>query len=189
MPFAPTRLQLARRGQNVAKNKATASLEILAALTSDFGGTHLTFRRHSLEISAALTWVFGAGLWLADPESTYQGPAPKSQVRAAKKSSEGLPWPYFFDLFIKFLGVGAELRWMAYIIRISTTSFIIWTQLVFLVNYPFKVRRPLDIPLKLNQAILGAYITDVSRSNSILLKKKIFERKTFRLERPQRPWF
>ena len=50
-----------------------------------------------------------------------------------------------------------------------------------------KVRRPLDIPLKLNQAILGVYITDVSRSNSILLKKKIFERKTFRLERQQRP--
>ena len=50
-----------------------------------------------------------------------------------------------------------------------------------------KVRRPLDIPLKLNQAILGVYITDVSRWNSILLKKKIFERKTFRLERPQRP--
>ena len=44
-----------------------------------------------------------------------------------------------------------------------------------------------DIPLKLNQAILGVYITDVSRSNSILLKKKNFERKTFRLERPQRP--
>ena len=139
MPFAPTRLQLARRGQNVAKNKATASLEILAALTSDFGGTHLRFWRHSLEILVALTWDFGAGLWLVDPESTYQGPAPKSQVRAAKKSSEGLPWPYFFDLFIKFLGVGAELRWMAYIIRISTTSFIIWTQLVFLVNYPFKL--------------------------------------------------
>ena len=30
-----------------------------------------------------------------------------------------------------------------------------------------------DIPLKLNQAILGLYITDVSRSDSILLKKKI----------------
>ena len=43
----------------------------------------------------------------------------------------------------------------------------------------FKVRRPLDIPLKLNQAILGVYITDVSRSDSILVKKKIeFNRDT-----------
>ena len=39
--------------------------------------------------------------------------------------------------------------------------------------FKLKVRRPLDIPLKLNQAILGLYITDVSRSDSILLKKKI----------------
>ena len=30
-----------------------------------------------------------------------------------------------------------------------------------------------DIPLKLNQAILGLYITDVSHSDAILLKKKI----------------
>ena len=142
MPFAPTRLQLARRGQNVAKNKATPSLEISAAFTWDFRGPHLSFWRPSLHFLAALTWFFGAGLWLADPELTYQGPAPKSEVRAAEKWSEGrqklkwgLPWLYFSGLFLKFLAVGAKLRWMAYTIRISLTSFTIWAQVVFLLNY------------------------------------------------------
>ena len=49
-------------------------------------------------------------------------------------------------------------------------------------DYHLKVRRPLDFPLKrckCNQAILGVYITDVSRSDSILVKKKIeFNRDT-----------
>ena len=85
------------------------------------------------------------------PGSTNQRPAPKTQVRAAKNSSEGRrnlkwrpqksqvrAWLYFSDLFLKFLAVGVELRWVAYTIRISLTSSIIWTQLVFLVNYPFK---------------------------------------------------
>ena len=63
---------------------------------------------------------------------------PKSEVRAAKNSSEGRGklkqgpqksqvrvWLYFSDLFLKFLAAGAELEQMTNTIQISSTNSFI----------------------------------------------------------------
>ena len=55
--------------------------------------------------------------------------------QVAETSTQG---HYFGIVFFKFLATGFESGWTAYTIQISSRSFIIWNQVAFLVNHPFK---------------------------------------------------
>ena len=44
----------------------------------------------------------------------------------------------FWKVFFLSLAAGVELGGMTYTNQISSMSFIIWSQVVFLVNHPFK---------------------------------------------------
>ena len=61
--------------------------------------------------------------------------------QVAEMSTQG---HYFGIVFFKFLATGFESAWTAYTIQISSRSFIIWNQVAFLVNHPFKTYLDLE---------------------------------------------